>query len=166
MDSVPECCLDGWVRLQCQQPANVTEARWRQAIDDAGRFFDQWGGLVEKPQPILARRSRLPSLTATVSLRRRLTILRPRSSPRLDKTNPRSSQFSARRCGPKTSATINGWPPSWTLHGSAIGFSQQRTNSQADRRAGWRGARLDKLQCGVQVNVMRVAGLPDGCDSV
>jgi hypothetical protein len=43
MDSVPEPYLDAWARLQCQKPAHVTVEQWRQAIDDAGRFLDQWG---------------------------------------------------------------------------------------------------------------------------
>jgi hypothetical protein len=34
MDSVPEPYLDGWARLQCQRPAQIAEAVWRQAIDD------------------------------------------------------------------------------------------------------------------------------------
>ncbi len=43
MDSVPERYLDAWARLQCQKPMRVSDADWRQAIDDAGRFLDQWG---------------------------------------------------------------------------------------------------------------------------
>ena len=45
MDSVPERYLDAWARLQCQKPTRVSDAEWRQAIDDAGRFLDQWGSL-------------------------------------------------------------------------------------------------------------------------
>jgi hypothetical protein len=41
--SVPERYLDTWAWLQCQRPWGVTEARWRQAIDDAGKFLDQLG---------------------------------------------------------------------------------------------------------------------------
>jgi hypothetical protein len=44
MNSVPEPYLDAWARLQCQKPVPVPEIQWRQAIDDAGRFLDQWGG--------------------------------------------------------------------------------------------------------------------------
>lgn len=44
-DSVPERYLDGWARLQLQRPVGVDEARWRQAINDAGRFLDIWGTL-------------------------------------------------------------------------------------------------------------------------
>jgi hypothetical protein len=40
---VPERYLDAWARLQCQRPAQIAEAVWRQAIDDAGRFLDQMG---------------------------------------------------------------------------------------------------------------------------
>jgi|GEM_PF-4313972 len=42
MCSVPEPYLDAWARLQCQKPAHVTVEQWRQAIDQAGRFLDQW----------------------------------------------------------------------------------------------------------------------------
>jgi hypothetical protein len=45
MDSVPEPYLDTWARLQCQKPMRVSDADWRQAIDVAGRFLDQWGSL-------------------------------------------------------------------------------------------------------------------------
>jgi hypothetical protein len=41
-DSVPEPYLDAWARLQCQ---HVTVEQWRQAVDDAGRFLDQWGSV-------------------------------------------------------------------------------------------------------------------------
>ena len=44
MGSVPEPYLDAWARLQCQRPMRVSDEQWRQAIDDAGRFLDQWGG--------------------------------------------------------------------------------------------------------------------------
>jgi hypothetical protein len=39
--------LGAWVRLQVQKPAHVTVEQWRQAIDDAGRFLDQWGKLAD-----------------------------------------------------------------------------------------------------------------------
>jgi hypothetical protein len=45
MDSVPKRYLAAWGQFQCQCPASVTEQAWRQAIDDAGRFLDQWGSL-------------------------------------------------------------------------------------------------------------------------
>ena len=44
-DSVPEPYLDAWARLQCRKPMSVADVDWRQAIDDAGRFLDQWGKL-------------------------------------------------------------------------------------------------------------------------
>jgi hypothetical protein len=43
MDRVPEAYLDAWAQLQVQKPVAVPDAEWRQAIDDAGRFLDQWG---------------------------------------------------------------------------------------------------------------------------
>jgi hypothetical protein len=46
-DSVPESYLDAWARLQCQKPMRVSDAQWRQAINDAGRFLDQWGKLAD-----------------------------------------------------------------------------------------------------------------------
>ena len=46
-DSVPEPYLDAWARFQLQCPGGVTEQAWRQAIDDAGRFLDQWGKLAD-----------------------------------------------------------------------------------------------------------------------
>lgn len=49
-DSVPEPYLDAWARLQCQKPMRVSDADWRQAIDDAGRFLDQWGSLAVELQ--------------------------------------------------------------------------------------------------------------------
>jgi hypothetical protein len=46
-DSVPQPYLDAWVRLQFQKPFAVSDGGWRQAIDDAGRFLDQWGALAD-----------------------------------------------------------------------------------------------------------------------
>jgi len=43
-DSVPACYLDAWARINHQKPATVSEAEWRLAIDDGGRFLDAWGG--------------------------------------------------------------------------------------------------------------------------
>ena len=40
---IPAPYADGFALLQCQRPFTVTEAQWRQLLDDAGRFFDQWG---------------------------------------------------------------------------------------------------------------------------
>jgi hypothetical protein len=45
MGSVPEPFLDAWARLQLQWPYAMPEAHWQQAIDDAGRFLDQWGSV-------------------------------------------------------------------------------------------------------------------------
>jgi hypothetical protein len=42
-DSVPALYLDTWARLNCQKPASVSEAEWRLALDDGGRFLDAWG---------------------------------------------------------------------------------------------------------------------------
>ena len=42
-DSVPSVYLDAWARLNCQKPASVSEAEWRLALDDGGRFLDSWG---------------------------------------------------------------------------------------------------------------------------
>ena len=42
-DSVPEPYLDVWARLQCHPPKGAPNEEWRQVIDDAGRFLDQWG---------------------------------------------------------------------------------------------------------------------------
>lgn len=47
---MPERYLDAWARLQCQRPAQIAEAVWRQAIDDAGRFLDQWGSMAAEFQ--------------------------------------------------------------------------------------------------------------------
>jgi hypothetical protein len=43
-DGVPPDYLDGWAQLNCQKPARVSEAEWRLALDDGGRFLDAWGG--------------------------------------------------------------------------------------------------------------------------
>lgn len=42
-DGVPAVYLDAWARLNHQQPFDVSEAEWRQALDDGGRFLDGWG---------------------------------------------------------------------------------------------------------------------------
>jgi hypothetical protein len=42
---VPGPYLDTWARLQCQRPIGVGEAACLRAIDDAGRFVDQWASL-------------------------------------------------------------------------------------------------------------------------
>ena len=43
-DRVPLVYLDAWARLNRQKPEGVSEGRWRQALDDGGRFLDAWGG--------------------------------------------------------------------------------------------------------------------------
>ena len=40
---VPAVYLDAWARLNCQKPEGVTEADWRRALDDGGRFLDGFG---------------------------------------------------------------------------------------------------------------------------
>jgi hypothetical protein len=47
MASVPERYADAWARFQLQCPGGVSEERWRQAINDAGRFLNQWGKLAD-----------------------------------------------------------------------------------------------------------------------
>ena len=42
-DSVPALYLDTWALVNCQKPARVSEAEWRLALDDGGRFLDAWG---------------------------------------------------------------------------------------------------------------------------
>ena len=48
---------DAWARLQCQKPMAVSEAEWRQAIDDGGRFFG-WS-CAPSGSPEVLNRSRL-----------------------------------------------------------------------------------------------------------
>jgi hypothetical protein len=42
-DRVPPVYLDAWARLNHQKPEGVSEAEWRQALDDGGLFLDRWG---------------------------------------------------------------------------------------------------------------------------
>jgi hypothetical protein len=49
-DSVPEPYLDAWTQLQVQKPFAASDAGWRQVIDDAGRFLDQWGNMAAELQ--------------------------------------------------------------------------------------------------------------------
>ena len=44
-DWVPAPYLDKWARLNYQKPSRVSDAQWRRALDDGGRFFDAWGSL-------------------------------------------------------------------------------------------------------------------------
>jgi hypothetical protein len=45
--SVPAIYLDAWARLNHQKPVRVSEAEWRLALDDGGRFLDRWGWVSE-----------------------------------------------------------------------------------------------------------------------
>jgi hypothetical protein len=40
---VPPCYLDDWAKFNHQKPARVSDAAWRLALDDGGRFLDRWG---------------------------------------------------------------------------------------------------------------------------
>jgi hypothetical protein len=40
---VPPLYLEAWARLNHQKPLGVSEAEWRLALDDGGRFLDAWG---------------------------------------------------------------------------------------------------------------------------
>ena len=42
-DRIPPPYLDDWSTLNHQKPARVSDAAWRLALDDGGRFLDQWG---------------------------------------------------------------------------------------------------------------------------
>jgi hypothetical protein len=42
-DRVPRMYLNQWAQLNCRKPASVSEAEWRQALDDGGRFLDAFG---------------------------------------------------------------------------------------------------------------------------
>ena len=42
-DSVPPVYLDAWARLNCQKPEGASEANWRRALEDGGRFLDAFG---------------------------------------------------------------------------------------------------------------------------
>ncbi len=42
-DRVPPAYLYAWARLNHQKPLDVSEAEWRLALDDGGRFLDVWG---------------------------------------------------------------------------------------------------------------------------
>ena len=47
-DRVPARYRDAWARLCHQKPAGVSEAGWRLALDDGGRFLDAWGSEAAK----------------------------------------------------------------------------------------------------------------------
>ncbi|MGD0635668.1 MAG: hypothetical protein ABSA13_15580 [Beijerinckiaceae bacterium] len=40
---VPSIYLDSWARHCHQRPKHIAELHWYRAIDDGGRFLDQWG---------------------------------------------------------------------------------------------------------------------------
>lgn len=42
---VPPAYADAWAAFQTQQPGHVSEARWFRAVNDAGRFLDEWSNL-------------------------------------------------------------------------------------------------------------------------
>ena len=42
---VPPAYADAWAAFQTRKPGHVSEAEWFQAVDDAGRFLDEWAGL-------------------------------------------------------------------------------------------------------------------------
>jgi hypothetical protein len=43
LDSVPPAYLDEWAKLNHHKPARVSDAEWLLALDDGGRFLDQFG---------------------------------------------------------------------------------------------------------------------------
>jgi hypothetical protein len=47
---IPEIYAEAFARLQTAQPIWVDHSRWLQAINDVGRFLDQWGGEAERLQ--------------------------------------------------------------------------------------------------------------------
>jgi hypothetical protein len=42
---VPPAYADAWAAFQTRKPGHVSEAEWCQAVDDAGRFLDEWAAL-------------------------------------------------------------------------------------------------------------------------
>jgi hypothetical protein len=48
--AIPELYADAFARLQVAQPIGVPHSQWLLAIDDAGRFLDQWGNVAEQLQ--------------------------------------------------------------------------------------------------------------------
>ena len=42
---VPLPYADAWAAFQMRKPVHVAEAEWFRAVDDAGRFLDEWAGL-------------------------------------------------------------------------------------------------------------------------
>jgi hypothetical protein len=42
---VPPAYADAWAAFQTRKPGQVCDAHWFRAVDDAGRFLDEWAGL-------------------------------------------------------------------------------------------------------------------------
>jgi putative DNA primase/helicase len=42
---VPPAYADAWAAFQIRKPGQVCDAHWFRAVDDAGRFLDEWAGL-------------------------------------------------------------------------------------------------------------------------
>jgi hypothetical protein len=42
---VPPAYADAWAGFQMRKPAHVSEVEWFRAVDDAGRFLDEWAAL-------------------------------------------------------------------------------------------------------------------------
>ena len=42
---VPPTYADAWAAFQTRKPGHVAEAEWLRAVDDAGRFLDEWAAL-------------------------------------------------------------------------------------------------------------------------
>jgi hypothetical protein len=42
-ETCPEPYADSFARLNHQKPMTVSDAQWSRALDDAGRFLDDWG---------------------------------------------------------------------------------------------------------------------------
>jgi hypothetical protein len=74
---IPGAYADAFAQLQIAQPIGVAHSQWLRAIDDAGRFLDQWGNVAEKLQwsardifkkPAAPAATRLPLDLGTVGL--------------------------------------------------------------------------------------------------
>jgi hypothetical protein len=42
---VPDVYAEAWAAFQVRMPKHSSEAKWQRAVDDAGRFLDQWAML-------------------------------------------------------------------------------------------------------------------------
>jgi hypothetical protein len=45
LGGVPAAYAEAWARFQIRKPAHVVEVDWPRALEDAGRFLDEWGTL-------------------------------------------------------------------------------------------------------------------------